>query len=184
MNHPPVAASELRATSSRARTLDQRDLAALRPARENAPRQRKPAVLREVTSGIVCFCGERFGESQALEFMLHLRGEVGADLEILERRRQRDRDLKQRHGADPEYRARQNASHRERYATDSEYRLRIVERQRRRRADPEYRSPPLTPEQRERKSERDRERGTAIRELHSRGDHSRCGTRRCERDTA
>jgi hypothetical protein len=73
--------ARLAGTSSAERTLDQRDLAAMRP--QAAPRTRKPRsapVLREVTSGIVCFCGERFGEHQALEFMLHLRAEVGGVL--------------------------------------------------------------------------------------------------------
>jgi len=43
-------------------------------------RPRSAPVLREVISGIVCFCGERFSEGQALEFMLHLRAEVGDTL--------------------------------------------------------------------------------------------------------
>src|SRR6266705_1062633 len=91
--------SELRHTSSPERTLEQRDLESLRPARENAPRPRKPSVLREVTNGIVCFCGERFGESQALEFMLHLRAEVGEvlaeheqKLELIRERASRKRE--------------------------------------------------------------------------------------------
>jgi len=58
-------------------------------------RPRKPRsapVLREVTSGIVCFCGERFGESQALEFMLHLRAELGETLKWVAERKQYQRE--------------------------------------------------------------------------------------------
>lgn len=86
--------SRLAGTSSSTRTLGTRDLMALRPARESPRRQRARAKgpRREVTSGIACFCGERFAESQALEFMLHLRAEVGDELQVLERRRARARD--------------------------------------------------------------------------------------------
>lgn len=72
-----MAESIPRYTSTAEGFRDAKELAALRPVRENTPRSRKPRVLREVTSGIVCFCGERFGEAEALEFMLHLRAEVG-----------------------------------------------------------------------------------------------------------
>ena len=118
--------SKLVGTSSSTRTLDERDLAALRPAIEVPlrDRRRKPAALREVTSGVVCFCGERFGEHQALEFMLHLRAEVGEYLTRIERRRTVDRETARRRMADP--------------ATAEKVRARHRESERRRRQDPEY----------------------------------------------
>lgn len=82
-----MAGNKLVGYSSETRTIDQREMARLRPAKKNAPRPRAKPILREVTSGIVCFCEERFGEHQALEFMLHLRAEIGADLAKLERQR-------------------------------------------------------------------------------------------------
>lgn len=79
----------------------------MRPMAEPKPRAaRKGAgpALRQVTNGIVCFCGERFGESQALEFMLHLRAEYGEELGILERRRKYEREYwPRRRREDPEY---------------------------------------------------------------------------------
>ena len=91
--------SKLRRTSGPERTLTQRELAAMRPAAAVA-RRRQPSgipALREVTSGIVCFCGERFGENQALEFMLHLRKEVGEDLAQLESYRAAQREYSRRY---------------------------------------------------------------------------------------
>lgn len=80
--------SRLVGTSSSTRTLDQRDLAALRPMPAPRPRaSRKQPERRAVANGIVCFCGERFAESQALEFMLHLRAEVGEVLMWRDRQR-------------------------------------------------------------------------------------------------
>jgi hypothetical protein len=135
-------ASRLVGTSSSTRTLDERDLSSLRPAKENAPRPRKPTVLREVTNGIVCFCGERFGESESLEFMLHLRAEVGEVLDWRERYRERERERHQKAWRDPEYRERQSRR-KQQYAADPAYRERERERQRERNrkrwADPEYR---------------------------------------------
>jgi len=159
------------------------EIAALRPMIESAPRPRKPTVLREVTNGIVCFCGERFGEAEALEFMLHLRAEYGEDLvklerarawhreymrnrratdpEFAERVRAQGRVSHQRRMADPETRARvnerANARFKERCATDPEYRERAKEQRRetkrRLRADPERRE-----RARARERERHRER--------------------------
>ena len=123
----------LRGTSSATRTMDQREIAALRPAAAPPARPRKaPAPARQVTSGIVCFCGERFAESQALAFMLHLRAEVGADLARLERQREyyRERDRERR--KDPEWRERANERRNERRKErrkDPEYRARMNERQ-------------------------------------------------------
>ena len=95
------------------------EIAALRPARENAPKQRAKPILREVTNGIVCYCGQRFSEGQALDFMLHLRSEVGNDLAYLERRRAESRERGRRLGADPEWRARKNQRARERHYRNS-----------------------------------------------------------------
>lgn len=138
--------SRLVGTSSAERTLDQRDLSSLRPARENAPRPRKPSVLREVTTGIVCFCGERFGEHQALEFMLHLRAEVGEVLDWRERTLTRKRELQRQMRADPERWERELVKAREywqRRHADPQYRERELakgrEYQRQRYADPQYR---------------------------------------------
>lgn len=139
------AGSRLVGTSSSERTLDERELSSLRPAKQNAPRPRKPTVLREVTKGIACFCGERFGEHQALEFMLHLRAEVGDDLAYLEgirsyrkarweqirqnpqraaQERARVAESARRRRSDPEARERENARRRSRRRSDPEYRER------------------------------------------------------------
>jgi hypothetical protein len=107
--------SKLRATSSAERTLDARDLAAMRPVVQPArkPKTASRPALREVTSGIVCFCGERFGEAQALEFMLHLRAEVGEELGVLRRLRTRSNDYRRRRYAeDEEFRTKKKASSR------------------------------------------------------------------------
>ena len=154
--------SVLRGTSSATRTMDQREIAALRPAAAPPARPRKaPAPARQVTSGIACFCGERFAETEALAFMLHLRAEVGDDLARLERRRARNREYERERRKDPEwrerrnerrkdpeYRARERANERER-RKDPEYRARMNERERERRKDPEWR---------ERRNERRNER--------------------------
>jgi hypothetical protein len=117
------------------------------------PRRPRPApVLREVTSGIVCFCGERFGEHQALEFMLHLRAEVGEHLEKLERWRESYRQSHRRLREDPEWRERDKAQKRaytarpevqaaqRAYRRTPEYRARQRAHNRARRQDPEYRA--------------------------------------------
>ncbi len=133
-----MSTGELRGTSSAGRTLDQRDLASLRPQIAPKPKPRRAApVLREVTSGIVCFCGQRFGESEALEFMLHLRAEVGEVLNWQKRIRTRDRVRWARRKADPENRARLNEqarASRARRMADPEYRARLKEQDRARRA--------------------------------------------------
>lgn len=141
--------SELRGVSSAERTLDARELASWRPAiPKAAPRSRKPSVLREVTNGIVCFCGERFGESQALEFMLHLRAEVGEDLDRVDRRRRRDRERQgERYASDPDYRDQKNAYRRSWVAAHPEFRERDNQRKRERRQA-------MTPEQRKHDNER------------------------------
>ena len=98
------------------------EIEALRPIAEPKPRAPRKAgnpALRQVTNGIVCFCGERFGESQALEFMLHLRAEVGEVLEWRERKLRQDRERYAARYADPEFRQLQ----RER---DRDYRERIA----------------------------------------------------------
>lgn len=108
---------------------------------DGAPRAgpRKPRsapVLREVTSGIVCFCGEQFTEAQAIEFMRHLREEFAYDLEVLDRTRARWRRDNQKQMDKPEqrerHRIRDNARHRERYAKDAAYRERHKAQTRRR----------------------------------------------------
>jgi hypothetical protein len=114
---------------------DAKEIAGLRAIPEARPRApRKAPVKRAVSSGIVCFCGERFAESQALEFMLHLRAEVGEVLEWRERfltqnrlavRRYRDeniervreqRERQSRLSQDPEWRKRKAEAERQRYA--------------------------------------------------------------------
>jgi hypothetical protein len=143
-----MAGSRLVGTSSAERTLDQRDLSSLRPARENAPRPRKPTVLREVTNGVVCLpehggkpCGRRFGEHQALDFMLHLRAEVGEDLTVLERWRERQRKQRnRRYATDPEVRRKKSERERARYHNDPDYRERVLAQQRTRKLTPEQRA--------------------------------------------
>ena len=118
--------SELRAVSSAERTLDARTLAAMRSVAQRKGRQRRAdpqSLVREVTSGIVCFCGERFSEDRALEFMLHLRAEYGEVLEWQEKVRESWRRSQRRFTADPDNRAASNE--------------RRSRRQRERRADPE-----------------------------------------------
>ena len=84
--------NQLRRTSGPERTLTQRELAAMRPAVETPRRQpRRVASRSEVTSGIICECGERFSEAQALEFMRHLRAEFGEILNWAARERERRR---------------------------------------------------------------------------------------------
>lgn len=138
-----MTGSVLRGTSSTTRTMDEREMAALRPAVAAPKRPRKPPVKREVTNGIVCFCGERFAESQALEFMIHLRAEVGADLAVLQRRREYHSDYYRERRKDPEYRARESEQQRER-RKDPGYRARQRESnrasRRERMKDPEYRA--------------------------------------------
>lgn len=147
--------SKLVGTSSSTRTLDQRDLAALRPMPAPRPRApRKATEKRVVSSGIVCFCGERFAESQALEFMLHLRAEVGSDLKVAESLRRRHREERRRISADPERAARRRERDRKRQARlmeDPEYRARQRAIQNAARADPEIRK-------RRAEAERDRKR--------------------------
>ena len=185
-----MTASKLTGVSSPERTLDQKDLAALRPAAP--PRPRKPRTappLREVTSGIVCFCGERFGEAQSLEFMLHLRAEVGEDLALLDRWRRSRREGQRRRLSDPEYRARHvaqgNKSRRERMA-DPEYRARVNAQRRERMADPEKRARKNTqnrerladPEVRARKNAQEREKRAADPEKRARKNTQRREQRR------
>ena len=127
--------SRLVGYSSSDRTLDARDLASLRPARANTPRKKAKPVRREVTSGIVCFCGERFSEDRAL------RAEVGEVLEwrekILARARGGAAKQRERMRSDPALRAKRNERERRRYAermADPELRGKRNERDRQRRA--------------------------------------------------
>jgi hypothetical protein len=116
--------SELRAVSSAERTLDPRTLAAMRSASQRKAAQRRMAQspAPEVTSGIVCFCGERYAEDQALEFMLHLRAEYGEVLEWQEKVRGYWSKSKRKQAADP--------------AKNAAAQDRRRERLRKRRADP------------------------------------------------
>ena len=149
------------------------EIAALRPMAEPKPRApRKTTAKPSVSSGIVCFCGVRFSEAQSLEFMLHLRAEVGEDLAVLERLRDRRRKDSRRRYADPVIGARIREQMAE-YRRTPEQLARKAEYDRRRREDPairerkreqgrQYRSrkkaegvsvhKALTPEQRERKN--------------------------------
>ena len=107
--------SELRAVSSAERTLDPRTLAAMRSAGQRKARQRRIAQpAPEVASGIVCFCGERFGEDRALDFMLHLRAEYGEVLEWQERVRGYWRGADRKRNAAPEKRADRYKKHNDR----------------------------------------------------------------------
>lgn len=99
---------------------------------------------------MVCFCGERFGQSEAIEFMLHVRAEVGERVATLERRRDRSRAANARYRQQPEAQERRNEYFRE-YHQRPEVKLREQERERgraayraarkreRRANDPEYR---------------------------------------------
>lgn len=127
------------------RDLDEQQLAEMRPAIQSAPRPRKPRVPRELTSGIECFCGERFGEHQALEFMLHLRAEMGEYLRRVEHTRKYVREYQARRRTnDPEWRERRSAAIRARRANDPEWRehknAEVREWHARKQADPEYRA--------------------------------------------
>ena len=116
-----------------------REIESLRPMAEpkpRAPRKAANPALRQVTNGIVCFCGERFGESQALEFMLHLRAEVGEVLEWAGSKRTVIREASRRRRADPETRERLNRQQRERMR-DPERRERKYARERERTKTPE-----------------------------------------------
>lgn len=126
-----MTGSVLRGTSSTTRTMDEREMATLRPAVAAPKRPRKPPVKREVTNGIVCFCGERFAESQALEFMLHLRAEYGEVLDWRERRREAVAKYNRR----PDIRTRQNEYNRIR-RKDPEIRDRLNDQARQRRQEP------------------------------------------------
>lgn len=108
--------SELRAVSSAERTLDPRTLAAMRSAGQRKARQRRIAQSSapEISSGIVCFCGERFEEDRALEFMLHLRAEYGEVLEWQERVRRYWRQADHKRNSVPGKRASRNEKHNER----------------------------------------------------------------------
>lgn len=115
------------------------EIEAMRPVA--APKPRAPGTasnprLRQVTNGIACFCGERFGEHQALEFMLHLRAEVGDVLKWREHTLSRERIKNRERNKDPEYRRRKRESQRERMK-DPEYRERQLERMREYRKDPQ-----------------------------------------------
>jgi len=132
----------LRGHSSDIRTLDSRDLAAMRPQvsprrARRVPRPAPPALppASEIVGGVVCFCGERFAETQALEFMRHLRAEVQADMEVLAR----FRETRRKSEAAPKRRAAKAQQQRVKYATSEEYRERrrmaARERMRRKRAE-------------------------------------------------
>jgi hypothetical protein len=97
----------------------------MRGAAQQAGRRRRtaPEAVREVTGGIVCFCGKRFGEDEALELMLHLRAEYGEELARAERIREYWRGADRKRNADPAKRA----------ARREKYKARIRER----RDDPE-----------------------------------------------
>lgn len=184
-----MSESRLVGHSSDIRTLDERDLAAMRPAKENTRRPRKPSVLREVTSGIVCFCGERFGEHQALEFMLHLRAEVGETLSWVERKRRLMREQSRARRATEEGRARQN-EYRRNYmlSLKANYPERFEAKAvalRERRATPEYRSR-LNAAARARYREqpesvrlKNREEQARKKVLHQTGDHAQCYPSQC-----
>lgn len=170
MAEPAGRGSVLRGTYSDKRSLGPRDLAALRPASPRPRRPRGPAApAPETGHGIACFCGERFGEGQALDFMLHLRAEVGEDLRLLRNVRRWRAATASR----PEYRARQAAAARERRATDPEwrdernrkgreYKARPEVRERRRKLDAErYAAQAADPERRERRNAAQRARREA-----------------------
>jgi hypothetical protein len=136
-----VSESVPRYTSTAEGFRDAKELARLRPVKANAPRPRKPAGKPAVVaSGIVCFCGERFSEAQSLEFMKHLRAEVGRDLALVNRRRAYYREWMKEYSKRPGVRERATERERERIATDPEYRERRHAAARERSRNPEVRA--------------------------------------------
>lgn len=120
------------------------EIAAMRPIADPKPRApRKPGnpALRQVTNGIACFCGERFGESQALEFMLHLRAEVGGELAWAADKRRRMRESYHRYIRQPE-------SHERRLQYEAERRQRPSRRERKREYDRKRAADPVIRERR------------------------------------
>jgi len=90
---------------------DQRNLRRLRNyARRNIGTSSVPEALEHadepppasetIFAGIVCFCGQRFGPEQAAGFMIHLRAEVGADLQLLAKVREWRRKTAERQRRD------------------------------------------------------------------------------------
>jgi hypothetical protein len=154
--------SVLRGHSSGVRTLDAADLAAMRP--QAPPRRRSrsrtaapaappvPRASETVAAGVMCFCGQRFGPDQAVEFMIHLRAEVGEDLRQLDRFRENRR----RSESTPARKAAKAAQAREKYAASEEYRARrrAAARERMRRKRAAGWKPEVTPEQAERQRQR------------------------------
>jgi hypothetical protein len=150
-----MSESELRGVSSPERTIGVQELASWRPAKESPKPERQTAkpTFRAVTTGIACFCGERFGESQALEFMLHLRAEVGENLAQLERFRDSHRRASRKYAEKPEtkqYRREWAKSHKgdvsayqEKYRASPKGRQKVKRRnqleRKRRRTDQEWR---------------------------------------------
>src|SRR4029077_16292887 len=110
---------------------DAKEIAALRPmvpAKPRAPRKAPPKVA--VSSGIVCFCGERCAECQGLELMKHRRAEYGEVLQWRERHLETKRRHNRKRRADPVYRQKQ-AAHKRSYYEANRERLVILERERR-----------------------------------------------------
>lgn len=143
---------------------DEKFINSLRRPAEPKPRApRKAPVKRVASSEIMCFCGERFQLSQAREFMIHLRAEVGEDLATLERWRKGSRESQRRlRREDPGYVARQREYMRKRYAANPE-------RERERQA--EYRKDPAFLK---RKREYDRKREVLRREARTIADKRCC----------
>jgi hypothetical protein len=128
MSQTPGSGSVPRYTSKAEGFRTAEEIAAMRPVAAPKPRALRKAGnpgLRQVTNGIVCFCGERFGEAQSLEFMLHLRAEVGEHLARAERLRAYSRNYHKEHSTDPEWRkarsVRETARAAARKATDPEW---------------------------------------------------------------
>lgn len=157
-------------STSADRTRDAEEIASLRPVTvAKGPRSRPARRPTEVANGIVCFCGQRFTEAQALAFMLHLRAEVGEVLEWRAEVRRRGREYQRnRRATDPDWVEQKKANDRARYQ-DPEVaehaKAAARERYRQLAQDPEWREQKnqrhRTPEARARSRERERARKVA-----------------------
>lgn len=130
----------LRGTYSDKRSLGPQDLAAMRPSLPPRPRKarakmppRVSAPAEPVTVSVRCFCGQVFEQADAVEFMRHLRDEVGDSLEELARIKRWRRTTT----SSPEYRERANTRKRERRSAEPGFAEKLNAAQRERRKQPQ-----------------------------------------------
>jgi len=169
----------LRGTYSDTRSLGPEDLAAMRPALPPRPRkarakmpQRVSAPAEPVTVSVQCFCGRVFEQADAVEFMRHLREEVGDSLEELARIRR----WRKATTSSPEYRQRSAARKRERRATEPGFAERLNAAQRERRQRPEVKAARREYEASRRADPQWRERRNAAQQQRR---HERAATCKC-----